>query len=210
VLIGVAALLLPVEPAAAATPCGSCVGVIGDSLTLQGGQGPSRISAKLAAAGFAASDIRIDAKTGRSIAGTAVRPSSLEVIRAWRAAGFDPALYVVALGTNNKGATVTAWRTEIGKVLAEIGPGRRILWIGLGFRDAADPRVARFNATLADIAATRTDLVVREWNNHVHSYPQTGLWASSDRLGIHMTTAGYNVRNDYYVAAAVSVRNSPG
>lgn len=190
------------SPADAAVTCGPCVGVIGDSLTYQGGAGPARITTALVSAGYAAADVRVDGKTGRSIAGTAVRPSSLEVIRGWRAAGWDPFTYLIALGTNNKGATDASWRTEIGKVLTEIGPGHRIVWIGLGFRDATDPRVARFNTVLASIAATRTDLTVWEWNSYVHARPQIGLWLTTDTQGIHMTRAGYDVRNGYYARAA--------
>jgi hypothetical protein len=186
--VGAAVVMAP--SAGAAEPCRDCVGIIGDSLTYQGGAGPQNIRAKFETT----VDLRIDGLTGRGIAGPAVKPSSLDVIRGWRAEGFNPRIFIIALGTNNKGATPAVWQREVGKVLAEIGPGHEVHWIGLGFADKTKTQVKEFKDTLDGMAGVK----FHDWNAHVHGLPQEGLWMRTDSKGIHMTAAGYDIRNTYY------------
>lgn len=188
------------SPGKAATMCQTCIGVIGDSLTYQGGSGPLKITNKLVAAGWTKANIRVDGVTGRAIANDLPdgKPGSITTIRKWRAAGFDPRTFIIALGTNNKNATPDVWTKEINKVLAEIGPNHKIYWINLGFKDQYDARVVNFNNNLNTIASSRIDLFPNDWNNHIHAFTQTNLWLTSDSQGIHMTPAGYDLRNNFY------------
>jgi hypothetical protein len=189
---------------ASAAVCNSCVGVIGDSLTYQGGAGADRIRNELVAAGWDAGQIRVDGLIGRPIANDfSGKPGSLTTVSTWKADGFDPAVYVIALGSNNKNATATTWTTDINKLLTAIGPGHSIVWHDLGFRDATDSRALGFNANLAGIAAGRTDLFVARaddatWNDWIHAQPnQSTLWLPTDVDGVHMTSAGYALRNRF-------------
>jgi hypothetical protein len=181
---------------------GRQVGVIGDSLTYQSGRGIQNLTTALVNTGWDAANIKIDASVGRPIAGDqSTAPGSVTTIKNWKAAGFDPYTYVIALGTNNKNATTAVQSTEINKVLTAIGPGHRIIWIGLGFRNATDARVLSFNANVNRIAAERSDLSVWTFNDYIHGFPQDGLWLSTDAEGVHMTFPGYDLRNAYYVQA---------
>lgn len=201
-IIVIAWLLIGVSiPGKAATLCQTCIGVIGDSLTYQGGTGAQKITNKLVAAGWAQANIKVDGVTGRAIANDLPdgKPGSITTIRKWRTAGFEPRVFVIALGTNNKGATAAAWTKEINKVLNEIGPGHKIYWVNLGFKDQFDPRVINFNNNLQTIANSRADLFPKDWNTHIHAFQQQPtLWLASDAQGIHMTTAGYDIRNNFY------------
>lgn len=174
------------------------VGVIGDSLTYQHGDGATRLTTRLARLGY--TGIRVDGWPGRGMTrDQPTAPGSLSLVRGWRAAGFDPHTFVIALGTKNKDATTDFWTAQMAKLVDAVGPGHRIVWIGLGFRRAADERVAAFNTTAARFA-TGCGMQVAAWSAYVHSRDETGLW---DPNGIvHMTRTGYRVRNDY-VAATV-------
>lgn len=176
------------------------IGVIGDSLTYQGGQGAQRIIDAFKTAGHDVTNIGVNGLTGRGIAGTAVRPSTLEVIQQWRFTGFDPGTYLIALGTNNRGDTAAHWRRDIGKVLTEIGPGKAVHWIGLAFRGGFDPRAEQFDRVLWELQIDGR-LTGHSWEDYIHDgRDQTGLWLPSDPNGVHMTKAGYDIRNAYYAA----------
>jgi hypothetical protein len=181
----------------------TAVGEIGDSLTYGAGRGIASQTTKLTAAGWSSSGVKVDGVVGRPLAKDwSGKPGSISVLRTWRTGGFDPKTVIVALGTNNRNSTTTLQTTHIKALLAEIGPGHRIYWVNLGFRNQSDAAVARFNANLASIAAARTDLTVLDWNTHVHAQPdQSRLWSATDAGGIHMTYAGYEVRYKFIAAA---------
>lgn len=194
---------------AAAVPytgdCADCIGVIGDSLTYQNGSGVAAITNQLVADGWQADNIRVDGIIGRPIAGDfSGKPGAVTTINNWKTGGFDPKTYVILLGSNNKNASTAVWTTEINKDLTAIGPGHTIIWMDLGFNNASDSRVLNFNANLATIAGQRTDLFIAEssnglgWNDWIHTQPnQPGLWLATDPDGVHMTMAGYSLRNQF-------------
>jgi hypothetical protein len=185
--------------------CADCVGVIGDSLTYQNGTGITKIRDQLVADGWDPANIRVDGIIGRPIAADfSGKPGAVTTINNWKNEGFDPKVYAIFLGSNNKNATTNVWTTEINKVLTAIGPGHTIVWMDLGFRNAADSRVMNFNANLANIAGQTEGMSVAKssnnlgWNDWIHTQPnQDSLWLSTDVDGVHMTTAGYNLRNQF-------------
>jgi hypothetical protein len=192
-------------PASYTGDCPDCIGVIGDSLTYQNGSGIANIKDRLMAAGWQSDKIRVDGIIGRPIAGDfSGKPGAVTTINSWKAGGFDPKTYVILLGTNNKNATSTLWTTEINKDLNAIGPGHTIIWMDLGFKNESDSRVLNFNANLAAIAGQRSDMFIAKsssglgWNEWIHTHPnQSGLWLATDPDGVHMTTAGYTLRNQF-------------
>jgi hypothetical protein len=191
-LTGAPALAADPPPPPAA-PCADCVGVVGDSLTFQAGKGEAQLTKAIKKRGYAPEKIKVDGLPSRSIAGSVVSPSSLDVIKSWRAAGFDPKIFVIALGSGNKNAQPAAWTKEVNKVLTEIGPGHEVHWIGLGFKDAADPRVQSFT----DMVKVIPGLIFEDWNTYVRAQPQDGIWLAGDDQGVHMTGVGYVIRNTW-------------
>ena len=141
--------------------------------------------------------ITLNAKASRTIPVDSVHSPELSgilAIRHIRATGADPVTWVVELGTNdigNTGNDGTAMSKLIDKMLGEIGPGHRILWMNVrqGNELAAS---ATFDAALDMIASTRTDLTVGDWasiaatpgylnSDHVHPSP-VGQQAYADLL----------------------------
>jgi hypothetical protein len=177
------------------------VGVIGDSLTYQGAVGPIDIAQRIVARGYLPQNVRVDGLRGRTLTGSDPAPSSLDVIRSWRAGGFDPHIFVVALGTNDKDASPGFWREQVGKVLAEIGPGHDVHWVGMGFRNPDDPRVASFTETVSPIDG----LTFHDWNAYIRTQPQEGIWLPTDVQGVHMVPAGYAIRNPWIAALVPEV-----
>jgi hypothetical protein len=166
------------------------IGVIGDSLTYAAGLGEQGLTQHLAAGGW--QDIRVDGMVGRPIAKDySGKPGAVSVVRTWRTLGFDPRVYVIALGSNNIGATVTSVNQSIAALLAEIGPGHTVYWVNASFADPADPRVVAFDANLATVPG----IVYLDWQTWIHSrVTTTVLWNPLDVNGIHMTLAGYDYR----------------
>lgn len=120
-------------------PTGSyTLGVLGDSLTVQYGNGPTDIEAVLVADGWVGADVEVDGVTGRTIVGGGSTPTSETQIDTWRAASFDPKYWIIALGTNNQSGTNAAIKADIRTLLAKIGPNRFVRWIGTGYYDQSD------------------------------------------------------------------------
>lgn len=172
------------------------IGIVGDSLTYQGGKGTPRILSAFAEAGWdiLANDIRIDAVTGRGIRG------GIPPVVTWRDQGFLPDVWLIALGTNNLNATPTTLDNAIYDLIDTIRqttPDATIHWVGVGIRSTEDARVAKVNNAL--LKRTWPDkFTFCDWDAHIHDgREEAGLWLLSDANGIHMTTAGYAIRNTY-------------
>lgn len=170
------------------------IGMIGDSLTYQNGNGEALMAARFRGLGYR--HIRVNGSNGRTITSDQqTAPGSLTLIRHWQESGFRPYTYVIALGSNNINRAPAFWTSRITQVVDAIGPGHRIVWVDTGFRDGTDPRTRAFNATLRRFAASHPSVIVVHWNSYIHSRPQRGLWEPGN--DIHMTSTGYAVRNAY-------------
>lgn len=166
------------------------IGIIGDSLTWQGGKGPVRIGDALTRAGVDTAGLRIDAAPGRGIRG------GIAVVKQWSEEGYLPSLWLIALGTNNLNADTNTLDHAVSALVDAIEdttPTADLHWVGVGLR-FADPRVKKVNEVIWDW--NLGDFY--DWNAHVHDgRDEAALWLPTDAEGVHMTAAGYQVRNDY-------------
>lgn len=124
------------------------IAVIGDSLTLMNAngvsQGSSLITNAFVALGWQAPNIQVVGHYGMKIAdvsGSAPQTSSLQIIDTMRSGGFDPRVWVFALGTNDNFATQPPWdslrqaatQQVVDKVFSGPATDYVIHWIGIGF-----------------------------------------------------------------------------
>jgi hypothetical protein len=118
------------------------IGVIGDSLTYQYGNGATDIPTAFAARGWNSSLINAVGVTGRQIWAGGTSPVTKDTIDTWRALSppFDPYLYVLPLGANmaDSGASQSQNSSDWLSLLAYIGPGRKCYVIGIGYQTAGE------------------------------------------------------------------------
>lgn len=142
--------------------------IVGDSLT---GGNDSYIRPTLQAAGL---DARVEGLSARRIAVSfqfqGYRDSGIERIRSLRAAGVDPELWVIQLGTNDLGAINNcgcpdpiAFAGElIDRLLAEIPPNRPVAWVTIMNRADYDVTNA-FNEALRRRAVINPYMRLIDW-----------------------------------------------
>jgi GDSL-like lipase/acylhydrolase family protein len=171
------------------------VALVGDSLSFQA---TAAETAELRAAGW---KVTIDAEPGRRIAYDAnPGPSSgITAVRKLRADGFDPHTWIIELGTNEMwtaaGRDPKAMRALIEKMLHEIGPGHRVVWVNIHFGTAPEG-TAVFNRVLAQVAGERPDLIVANWADRA----VTPGYLVHDQ--IHLTPAGIAAMGQVVAAGA--------
>lgn len=93
---------------------------------------------------------------------------------------------VVSLGTNDPPTGVSAFRADVARLLALVGPNRCVVWATI-WRDGA-PNDA-FNAVLRDAASSSRRLRLVEWADMVEEHPD---WLADD--GLHGNETGYRER----------------
>jgi lysophospholipase L1-like esterase len=177
------------------------VAIVGDSLTVSFLSGLPNV---LRFAGFG--PFQIEARSARrtvvSIKGST---SGIDGVRHIRASGFDPPLWVIALGTNDANLTARspgATDMTIVAMLNEIGPGHRVVWVNtFAARSTANARA--FNDRLQAIAATRSNLTVADWYSFAAAHRS---WIRED--GVHPTMTGAVQRNAFVVQQAVLARTA--
>jgi lysophospholipase L1-like esterase len=143
--------------------------IVGDSLT---SDNASSIGPALAEAGVEA---RLEGLGARQIAVSieyyGYRDSGVERIRSLRAAGVDPALWVIQLGTNDLGAIATCQCPDrvafavglIDQLLAEVPPNRPIAWVTVMNRADFDVTNA-FNEALRRRAVRNPYMRLIDWS----------------------------------------------
>ena len=89
---------------------------------------------------------------------------------------------VVSLGTNDPPTGVSAFRADVARLLALVGPNRCVVWATI-WRDGA-PNDA-FNAVLRDAASANRRLRLVEWADMVEEHPD---WLADD--GLHGNETG--------------------
>jgi lysophospholipase L1-like esterase len=170
------------------SPSESRVSLVGDSLTL--GTLPYQ-DAALTNAGWGGS--AIDAFKSRGIR-TKVRAdqhTGLTAVDAIRNKWGDSDLWVVALGTNDAGFFSKDKQADVIREMVDhIGSGHYVLWVNV-YLPATPPRQQRWNATLATIAAERSDeMFVFDWASLAAQNPK---WLAHDQ--IHCSPLGYRNRS---------------
>jgi lysophospholipase L1-like esterase len=93
---------------------------------------------------------------------------------------------VVSLGTNDPPGAVTAFRTEVARLLDLVGANRCVVWATI-WRDGA-PNDA-FNTVLRAAVEVNRRLRLVEWAEMVRAHPH---WLAPD--GLHGTEEGYRER----------------
>ena len=153
--------------------------MIGDSITLGSNEA---LTASLSAAGIV--NLTIDGVASRRIAvgnGTSEPLAGLKVIEQQRAAGANPDVWIIALGTNDVGGypDAAAYTALIDSVIAMLPADSALVWVDV-YRETFLQDTELFNTLLRDRLAARGNAVVVSWFDQV-SVADSGL-LQSDRL----------------------------
>lgn len=177
----------------AATALPASVAVVGDSLTLSA---QDEIETALSTLGVDV--IAIDGVESRRMAsGGSALPPGTEAVDAIVDAGVLPEVWIVALGTNDVGAQVSAsaFADDVAAVLRRIPAGAPVIWVDLWIRDRPDD-VAAANRAIRSVVTLRAGSVVVDWHAW-GAFPDT---ITGD--GVHLTDRG-QIRFAEAIAAAV-------
>ncbi len=157
----------------------------------------------LAAQGFG--PFQMEARSGRrTILSTSLATSGIDGVRHIRRSGFDPDLWVIALGTNDLNISVpTTGATDalINAMLDEIGPGHRVVWVN-AYTTKSSVNAAAFNDRLLAVSQLRPMMVVADWSSLAAEHPD---WISFD--GVHTSPMGADQRNEWLAATALADRD---
>lgn len=180
---------------AAPRPAGS-LAVVGDSLTIGYWGG---LDDALRQAGFG--PFRMEARSARrTLVPIEGSTSGIDAVRHVRHDGFDPTVWVVALGTNDinpSARTPGEADRVITTMLDEIGPGHLVVWVNV-WASGSDANAVAFNERLAAIAQQRPGVYVADWHGAVAANRH---WMRDD--GVHTTMDGAVQRNRFVVAQAL-------
>lgn len=192
------------SPADSGAPAqnGDQLGVVGDSLTAEMIE-YGLLEPALIEAGWDAQDIRLDGDWGRPIDGT-TDSSTSAVIRSWRKDGFDPRVWLIALGTNNASSPVSQWHQDIRGVLNEINTGPagnyRIYWVSTGYPQQGVSNQALFLQTLHEIAADYPNVEVADYDAFLDGHRDDANWADMWADPVHHSKSGYELlRTPFYL-----------
>ena len=151
-------------------------------------------------AAFGVGPFRLDLTPGRSIARTLRgRPSAIDAVRMARADGFDPNVYVVALGypdiirwENNPtpAQTVSSIRQLIIPLLQEIGSDRLVAFFNL--YSVSRTRAGVFNTALSSLLPEWPNLHIVDWAALARRHRR---WHSRD--GYHFGYTGAKQRTNF-------------
>lgn len=179
------------------------LGVIGDSLTAEMID-YGLLQPALEDAGWAGEDIRMDGVWGRPIDGTGPDATSA-VINAWRADGFDPRVWLIALGTNNLGGPADQWQQDVRSVLNVVNSGSTgnytVYWVTTGYLDDDANNEGLFLQTMQDIAADYPNVVVADYGAYLDEHRDQPDWPAMWTDPVHHSEAGYaELRTPFYLA----------
>jgi len=184
------------------------VAVIGASLTYQDGAGVANISALLVQNGYTASDLYVYGVGGKKMtAADSTGKTTLQNIADARAQLGSVDVWVIALGTNDVNETDTEYINNMQAILSAIGPTDKVVWIGMAFYSVANTNAAHFNPIEASTLSSYSNTTWADWNSYIHNgRDETGLWVYPVDY-THMTAAGYEIRNQYYLDQINAVLN---
>ena len=147
-------------PSTVAKPRLNNVAIIGDSITAECDPAIRMALTKL---GF--TDITIDAEPSRRIEEGRKPINGVDTLTTMLAAGVDPQVWVVALGTNNIDPpyTAEAFTPTINTLLTKFPVDQPLVWIDVYVKPRQEG-AAVFNQTLANLLAARGNAVVGSWS----------------------------------------------
>lgn len=144
---------------------------------------------------------QLEARSGRFTTTTTTDATSgLDAVRRIRAGGFDPAVWIIALGTNDLSLTYGvpgATAALIDTMMNEIGAGHRVVWVNVYNRNSLTKAIA-FNDELQAATQRHPDLEIADWFSVVSAHPE---WMYTD--GVHNNLAGAIARNEFVAHAAL-------
>ena len=173
------------------------VALVGDSLTFAAwGELPAVFARKKWG------PFQLEARSGRKINTTlATATSGVDAVRRIRGGGFDPELWIVALGTNDVRSTYDkpgVAAAMVDAMMAEIGPNHDVVWINVHLRDWPVETNA-FNEVLRQAATRHPRLTIADWRSVVVANP---LWVNDD--GVHLNLTGSRARNEFVARVALA------
>jgi lysophospholipase L1-like esterase len=155
------------------------VAVVGDSLTLSAQE---EITAYLT--GIGVEVLAVDGAVNRRMTRGSEPDPGIDVVEEI-ADEAEPELWVVALGTNDVGASVSPdqFGADVETLLDAIPDGTPVVWVDLWIRDRQE-QIATANDVLRSTLARRHDTAVADWFSHGDD---AGLVAGD---GVHLTDDG--------------------
>ncbi len=175
------------------------VAVVGDSLTVSAQE---EIDAALTDLGVG--EVVVDGLENRRMTIGGSQPG-LDAIVDLVAAGLEPDVWVIALGTNDVGAQVRDddYRRAVVDVLSAIPSGALVVWVDVWVRNLAD-RSASANEVLRGVAHYRPWVTVVDWYSHGED---EGIVIKD---GVHLTNDGQQLFADEIAEAVESVADASG
>ena len=178
------------------------VALIGDSLTYAHWSG---LPAEFVAERWG--PFQLEARSGRfTTTTTESATSGLEAVRRVREGGFEPAVWIIALGTNDLAITYEtpgATAALIDTMMTEIGSGRRVVWVNV-YKQFSVTKARAFNDELQSATARHPGLVIVDWFTVAAAHPE---WMQDD--GVHMNMTGSVARNQFVARAALASATPP-
>jgi lysophospholipase L1-like esterase len=176
--------------------------MVGDSIT-DGAKDGVRFAFE--AKGF--TDITVDAQWGRRIrVGNGVDEplNGLDAVRNLQAAGANPDVWVIALGTNDLGqyATADAYGAVIDEMLALIPADKPLVWVNTFRADQLNDTVL-YNLTLQGRLIARGNAQLTDWYAIASQPGQEALLTD----GVHPSRDGYGI---FSLAVAESLGTAAG
>lgn len=172
--------------------------VIGDSLTYQSGAGRANLESEMAKRGIVPQDIYFYGVSGKKLIDpdTGGKTTFDNITEAVAQMG-NVDQWIIALGTNDAGATSASITSRTQSILAAIPPGDPVSWIGVSYKTNTPGGSAdKVNTAVQAGIDSRTTFC--DWGAFIHDgRDETGLWLTTEST--HMTAAGYKVRTEYYV-----------
>ena len=149
--------------------------------------------------------IGIEVRSGRrTVIPQEIATSGIDAVRRLRAWGLDPPIWVIALGTNDMTYTygnVAAVDALIDTMMAEIGGGRRVVWVNVFARSTdSKARAIEFNGRLTAATSRHPLLSIADWFTLASGNPS---WFVDD---VHTNIAGAIARNEFVAQAALMPR----
>ena len=185
-------------------PVRTSVAMVGDSIT-DGARAALEFS--FSANGF--TDVTVDAQWGRRISvgdGTDGPLNGLQAVKNLQAAGADPDVWVIALGTNDLGqySDAAAYAAQIQQMLALLPADTPVLWVNTFRADQLGDTVT-YNTTLQEQLEARGNAVLTDWFTIASAPDQQVL--SGD--GVHPTRDGYGIFGLTVAESLATMTSSP-
>lgn len=178
-------------------------GVMGDSNTGENGAGPTHYFDAFTAAGINTRDLYWWGVGGKRIAAADLTGktgvNNVTDANTWLGS-IDT--WLIALGTNDRPQTDTTINADIDTLLAAIGAGPKIVWIGLTSKATASADDIRVNNLIKAKLTARGNATFADWDAHIRAIDggvnPSPYWLTTDTT--HMTPLGYQERASFYAA----------